>query len=338
MPILFNEAINKGFQGKPLEFLFKEAYKLRKKVFSNIIYFYSPGVAYFTLSFNDALSLIKFPAISITGRRCYLNCEHCKGKLLERMIPAETPRKLFKVCLKIKEANGEGCLISGGSLKNGHVPLMDFIPTIKKAKKLGLKIVVHTGVIDESLAEALASIDVDGVMIDIIGSKETINKVYHLNRNIESFEHSLSLLESNNIPSIPHIVVGLHFGRLKGEWEALKIVARHRISALVIVALMPLEGTSMENVTPPSPIEVAKVILTARMLMPTTPLLLGCASSKGLYKARLDVLSIKAGVNGIAYPSEEAYRLASKLKLKIKLRNECCSLLWKEFYKKGNNI
>ncbi len=331
-----NEIISECFQSKPseLKLLFREAFELRRKNFPNVIYFYSPGVIRFASSFNDAKSLLKFPAISITGRKCYLNCEHCKGKLLERMIPAETPQKLFKICLKIKEANGEGCLISGGSSKDGHVPLINFIPTIKKVKKLGLKIVVHTGLIDQNLAEALASIDVDGVMIDIIGSNETINKVYHLNSTIESFENSLSLLESNTIPSIPHIVVGLHFGKLKGEKEALKMVARHRIAALVIVSLMPLEGTRMEDVAPPSPIKVAKVILAARFLMPNIPLLLGCASPRGLYKIYLDAFSIKAGVNGIAYPSDEAYGLANKLKLKVKTFNECCSLLWKEFCKR----
>jgi uncharacterized radical SAM superfamily protein len=87
---------------------------------------------------------------------------------------------------------------------------------------------------------------------------------------------------------------------------------------------------------PPSPIKVAKVILAARILMPNIPLLLGCASPRGLYKIYLNAFSIKAGVNGIAYPSDEAYGLADKLKLKVKTFNECCSLLWKELSKREN--
>jgi len=119
---------------------------------------------------------------------------------------------------------------------------------------------------------------------------------------------------------------------LEEEKEALKIVARHRLAALVVVMFMPLKGTPMENVEPPSPV-VARILLAARFLMPDTPLLLGCARPGGPYKASVDIFGIKAGVNGIAYPSEEAYNFATRLGLKIKIYDECCSLLWKEITK-----
>lgn len=315
-----------------LETLFKKAYNLRKKNFPDIIYFYTPGMIHFDTFFHKAVNPYRFPALSVTGRTCYLNCEHCKGKLLENMISIKNPDDLFKMCLKIKGHGGRGCLISGGSLRNGSVPLMEFIPVIKRVKEeLGLEVVIHTGLISPEVAEALATVNVDGVMLDIIGSNETIRKVYHLDRSVEDFEHSLILLEKNGIPIIPHVVVGLHFGKLKGEKEALKIVSRHRIAALVIVVFMPLKGTPMEYVEPPPPIVVAKVMLAARFLMPDMPLLLGCASPRGPYKASVDVFGIKAGVNGIAYPSEEAYNLATKLGLKVEIYDKCCSLLWKEF-------
>jgi len=328
-----DDVIERCFQSESFELrlLFKEAYNLRRKYFPDIIYFYAPGMVHFDTYFHKAVNPFRFPALSITGRMCHLNCEHCKGKLLENMIPIKNPDDLLKVCLKIKKHGGKGCLISGGSIKDGSVPLMKFIPAIKRVKEeLGLRVVIHTGLISPKMAEALATVDVDGVMLDIIGSNETIRKVYHLDRSVEDFEYSLILLEQNGIPTIPHIVVGLHFGKLKGEKEALKIVARRRIAALVIVVFMPLRGTPMENIDPPSPIVVSKVMLAARFLMPNTPLLLGCACPRGPYKASVDVLSIRAGVNGIAYPSEEAYNLATKLGLKVKIYDECCSLLWKE--------
>ena len=328
-----NEVIEQCFQNNLSEFklLFEKAYNLRRKYFSDVIYFYAPGMVYFDTFFYKAVNPLRFPALSITGRTCHLNCEHCRGKLLENMIPVENPDDLFKICLTIKEQGGKGCLISGGSLKDGSVPLMKFIPAIKRVKEeLGLRMVIHTGLISPKMAEALATVDVDGVMLDIIGSNETIRKVYHLDRTVEDFEYSLILLEQNGIPTIPHIVVGLHFGKLEGEKEALKIVARRRIAALVIVVFMPLRGTPMENIDPPPPIVVAKVMLAARFLMPNIPLLLGCACPRGPYKASVDVLSIRAGVNGIAYPSGEAYDFATKLGLKVKIYDECCSLLWKE--------
>ena len=38
----------------------------------------------------------KYPAVSITGSRCDLMCDHCQGKLLESMIPAPGPEALFE--------------------------------------------------------------------------------------------------------------------------------------------------------------------------------------------------------------------------------------------------
>lgn len=314
-----------------LSALLRRSYEKRKENFPDIIYFYKPKIARGS-PFQDAKEKLKFPAVSLTGRKCYLNCKHCGGKLLEGMIPAETPEELIKVCSAVKEAGGEGCLISGGSLKDGRPPLTKFIKTIKRIKReLGLKVVVHAGLIGLDLAGALASAEVDGVMMDIVGSSETVKDVCRVeDYDVSELDEALSLLERARVPAIPHIVAGLHFGRFKGEWEALRIAAKHEIKALAIVVLMPLEGTPMEGVPPPSPLEVAKLLSTARLLMPNTPLLLGCARPRGPYSAILEPLSIKAGVNGIAYPSEEAYGLAAKLGLKPETREECCSLVWKE--------
>ncbi len=328
--------LNRCFNEKRLNPLLEEAYKIRISNFSNVIYFYTPGMVHFDTPFHKAINPYRFPAISVTGRMCYLNCEHCRGKLLETMIPASHPEELFNICKKVKRYGGYGCLISGGSLRDGRVPLKRYIPTIKRVKQeLGLEVVVHTGLIDRNLAEELASAGVDGVMLDIIGSDETIREVCHLNRSVQDYEQSLILLEEYDIPSIPHIIVGLHYGSLKGERTALKIVYRRKIAALVIVVLMPLSGTSMENVTPPSPGTVTRILIAARLLKPNVPLLLGCARPRGPYKAALDVSGVRAGVNGIAYPTVEAYQAAVRLGLSVKIEDRCCSLLWKDLITVG---
>lgn len=314
-----------------LRTLLNDAYNLARRHFSNLIHFYVPGMVHYETSFYHATDAPRFPGISVTGKRCYLNCEHCKGQLLKSMISATTPQELLEVCTKIKNAGGTGCLISGGSLRDGSVPLMDFIPTIRQIKQeLGLRTVIHTGLVNPSLAKALADADIDAAMIDIIGSNDTIKEVYHLDSHVESFDHSLTLLEQNDIPTVPHIVVGIHYGKLTGEKVAVEIISKHNPAAIVIVAFMPLVHTPMEDITPSSPLEVARVILALRLLMPQTPLLLGCARPRGAHKVETDVLAIKAGVNGIAYPSEEACRFAEKLGLSIRFHEKCCSLLWQD--------
>lgn len=247
------------------------------------------------------------------------------------MIPATTPQELYDVCAEINRKGSRGCLISGGSLDDGTVPLIDFIPTIRQVKqKLGLKVVVHTGLITPPLAKALADTGIDAAMLDVLGSKDTISKVYHLDCDIDSFDYSLSLLEEKKIPIVPHIVVGIHYGKLEGERQALAMILKHRHAAVVVVALMPLAHTPMEHAAPPSPWDVARVILASRLSMPSTPLLLGCARPRGMHKIKTDILAIKAGVDGIAYPSEEVCNFAQKSGLNIEFHQECCSLLWQE--------
>ena len=317
---------------KELKPLFDEAYRISRSNFSNLIHFYVPGMVHFDTPFYKSSGTYGFPGVSITGRSCQLNCEHCRGRLLESMIPATTPQELYDVCVDIKGKGGDGCLISGGSLNDGSVPLIEFVPIIKRIKQeLQLKLVMHTGLIYPDLAEALADAGIDAAMLDIIGSNETIREVYHLDYNIDQFEQTLSLLEQKNIPTVPHIVVGIHYGQIKGERQAVTMISKHHPLAIVVVALMPLDHTPMESATPPSPLDIARVVLVTRLLMPTTPLLLGCARPRGMHKVKTDILSIKAGVNGIAYPSEEVCNLAQEMGLSFKFHQHCCSLIWQVF-------
>jgi len=313
--------------------LFNEAFRVARDHFTNDIHFYAPGMVHFEESFYAQTNPYYFPGISVTGTRCWLNCEHCRGRILHSLLPANTPEELLEICWKIKMAGGSGCLVSGGSLKDGSVPLMDFISAIRRAKRdFHLSIVVHTGLISPDLAEALADAGVDAAMIDVIGSDDTMKDIYHLEQGISCVEKSLALLDDNRIPIVPHIVAGIHHGRLRGERHAVEMIYRYNPAAVVVVVFMPLEGTPLQGATPPTPLEVSRLILASRLMMPSTPLLLGCARPRGSYKGELDELAIRAGVNGIAYPSVEAYDVSKKLELRVRFHEECCSLIWKSLY------
>ena len=49
---------------------------------------------------------------------------------------------------------------------------------------------------------------------------------------------------------VPHIVIGLHYGRILGEARALDIVARHRVHSLVLVVVMPFYAKPGTFATP----------------------------------------------------------------------------------------
>ena len=265
----------------------------------------------------------------MTGKACALNCRHCGGKLLETMQPTETPEKLFEAATKAKMQGAVGCLVSGGCTSTGSVPLGKFIPVLAKVtSELGLTVIVHTGIIDYPTAVALKSAGVNAALIDIVGSDETIKQVCHLNLTAKNYENSLKALNDAQLNFVPHVIVGLENGKLQGEFQALKMISEFEPSALVIIAFMPIRGTEMERVKPPSPSDIARVIVAARLMFPKTPLALGCMRPKGKLRDETDHLSLRAGVDAIAFPSEKAIRNAEEQGYKTAFSPYCCSQIF----------
>ena len=293
-----------------------------------LIRFYAPSFMYHKTRYYNS-STTDFQTISLTGVACALNCKHCGGKVLETMQSAESPESLFKLATKLKQKGSLGCLISGGCKPDGSVPLAPFISTIEKIKReLGLTIFVHTGIIDSDVALALKNAGVDAALIDVIGSNETISQVYNLNVTIKDYAASLKILQDAGLNLVPHVIVGLDNGKLKGEFEALKMIAAVRSSAIVIIAFMPIRGTAMARVKPPQPAKIAKVIATARLMFPKTPLVLGCVRPKGKHRVETDVLALKAGADGIAFPSEKAIKYAEGEGCTLTFSSYCCAQIY----------
>ena len=123
--------------------------------------------------------------------------------------------------------------------------------------------------------------------MDVIGAAETIRDVYHLERSVDDFEATLAALCATRMEVVPHIVIGLHYGRILGEANALAICARHRIHSLVVVVVMPHYARAGMFVTPDAH-DVGRVFLEARRQLPHTPVLLGCARPPGMHKRIVD--------------------------------------------------
>lgn len=314
-----------------LKELLKEAQSVKRKEFGKKIHFYAPSFMYYKTSYYHS-SPTGFPTISVTGKSCALKCKHCDGKVLNTMYSATTPEKLFELCMQLKRKGALGCLISGGCLPDGSVPIGKFVHVIEKIKReLGLTVIVHTGIIDFNAAERLRDAGVDAALIDVIGSDETIREIYRLNVTVKAYEDSLKALHEAGVAFVPHVIVGLHYGKLKGELHALKIISKYQPSALVIIAFMPIHGTEMEKVTPPKPIEIARVIATARLMFPKTPLALGCMRPKGKHRIETDILALKAGVNAIAFPTEETIKFVEKQGYTTTFSSLCCSQVYSDF-------
>ncbi|MBT0159490.1 radical SAM protein [Candidatus Bathyarchaeota archaeon A05DMB-2] len=272
--------------------------------------FYAPSFKYYKTS-QYRSQPNQFPTISVTGTSCALNCKHCESKVLKTMHAAETPEKLFTVASQMQQNGALGCLVSGGCFQDGSVPLKPFISVIRKIKeRLGLTVFVHTGISDLATAEALKRAGVDAALIDVIGDDETIREVCNLNASAQDYKNSLNALHMAGLTVVPHVIVGLSGGKLKGELHALQMIAETEPSAVVIIAFMPIRGTAMAHVKPPTPTDIARVTATARLMFPQIPIALGCVRPKGKQHAETDILALKAGADAIAFPSEEAVQYA----------------------------
>jgi uncharacterized radical SAM superfamily protein len=315
---------------KKFEEAMENARNISQEHFGRKIRFYAPSFIYYKTDYYHA-SPTTFPSVSITGSSCSLKCKHCGGIVLNTMYPVSSPDGLMELCRGFKAKGAVGCLVSGGCLPDGSVPLEKFVEVLGKIKReLGLTLVVHTGVVSRDMAGRLKEAGIDAALLDIIGSNETIKEIYNLNVTVEDFEKSLQALRDADIATVPHVLVGLHYGKLKGELDALDIIAKNKPAATIIIAFMPIRGTAMEKVAPPPPSAIGKVLVAARLIMPSTPVVLGCMRPKGVHRAKTDVLAVKAGVNAIAFPAEEAIRMAESLNYDVSFSSLCCSQIFED--------
>lgn len=267
-------------------------------------------------------------ALSITGSHCQLNCKHCGGFILRNMTATETPEALKAAAERIANKGGRNILVSGGANKEGQVPLLPFIQVIREIRsELGLQVLVHSGLVSEELADGLVEAGVDLALLDIIGDDRTIRDIYHLEASVEDFERSLELLAHRSIPTAPHLVMGLHYGQIRGESRALKMIARYPIKALVLIGFRPIPGTALAGTAPPSPEELGDLFGLARSLFSDKPVVLGCERPLGLHRRKLEDLAIRAGLDGMAYPGDQARQTAVDLGLKVTYHTECCALI-----------
>lgn len=266
-----------------------------------------------------------FPAFSITGGVCALKCKHCRAEILKPMIPTGGP-ELFEAKVRgmIERQGLRGFLLSGGSSRSNEVPFDRYLPVIRRLKDdhPKLEVLAHTALVDRTRAQALKAAGVDVAMLDIIGDEDTIREVYHLDRPVAAFEGALANLVEAGLTVVPHIVIGLHFGTIRGEQAALDIIARHRTAAAILVVLMPAFAAPGFGVV--EPLAVAGLFGKARQTLADRILLLGCARPPGAPRSLLDVAAVLAGFDGIAYPADEAVQAARLLGRPQQHAHACC--------------
>jgi len=301
---------------------------------SRPIRFSTPTFKEYSSSELSGCNKNSFPAFSITAGACALNCDHCQKKILEPMIPATKPSMLEEKARRLIETEQmNGFLLSGGSNRKNEIKYSRYMPVVERLKRdyPDLKVAVHSALLDEARAKEMESAGVDTVMMDVIGAQETIKQVYNLDRPVDDFEATLAALCSTSMEVTPHIVIGLHYGEILGEANALDIVSRYDVTALVLVVIMPFYAKPGTFKTPGTS-DVGRVFLDARERLPDKQVLLGCARPPGMHKRVTDAYAIMAGLDGIAFPADGAVSVAHSIGRPFEQAHSCCSI------KLGNNL
>lgn len=309
--------------------LFEEAWNMARKHHGSEMSFYLPGM----IRYGNLRGL--YPAISLTGDRCELLCEHCKGLLLKPMIKITDPKNLVDKCRNLARSGRVGVLLSGGSDRKGRIPWVHFYEAIHAIKaETKLFISVHSGFLDRETAANLKQAGVDQALIDVMGDEETAKDIYHL-KGLHVVIDSMENLTNAGIELVPHIVAGLMYGRIQAEYEAIRIISRFDPAALVIVVLTPLKGTPMSAISIPSPVEIGRLVAAARLTMPDIPVSLGCERPRNAEGQIMEELAIKAGATRMAVWSSETVKLAESLGLHTRFQPTCCSVPYREEFGAG---
>jgi uncharacterized radical SAM superfamily protein len=221
----------------------------------------------------------------------------------------------------------EGFLITGGSDARGRLPWGRVLNALAEVKRrTALHVSVHAGMVDGPTAAALKQAGVDQANVDIVGADETWRDVMHLGDGAALLGRSLDALHAAGLDVVPHVVMGIHAGRIVGERRALEIVRRYPPKLLVWVVLMPLPATPMAGAVPPTLDEAARLLGESRLQFPECEIALGCARPRGEYRRSLERIALDAGVNRVALYSEESVEYARSLGLEVGFLQTCCSL------------
>lgn len=259
---------------------------------------------------------VKTQAISLTGGGCGLKCKHCGGVYLNFM-------KTKKDIDSLKDKTS--LLISGGSDSFGRVPIRENIDLLRKLKKEGYRLNLHTGLIDEEDIDLVKEV-ADTVSFDFLTDEETIKEVYGIPKTPQDYYDILELMLKKGLNVIPHVTIGILGGKIKGEYDAIRLLKNLPCKEVILLIFVPTKGTEYENRAPVSISEVEKILYYARKILRDKKLTLGCLRPKGSYRYLTDVTAINNSFDKIVMPNIKAKVYAKELHMEIIEKEECCAL------------
>ena len=245
-----------------------------------------------------------------------MNCPWCGGYYLKSMKSLNPKRlKLFKGKTSV--------LISGGYDKQGKLPWREHLSFLKKIRRQGLKINLHPGICEKEDIEPLKELS-PVISFDFITDDDLLEEA-GFSVQKKDFLSSFELLQAQKIRVIPHLLVGRNRGKIKTEYEGLKILADYSLKKLVFLIFIPAPGTAFSAFSPPSLSELEKFFFFAREALPRTDFYLGCMRPRGFGREKIEELAIKYQFVKIVMPAKRTQKQMKENNFRIKEQKECCA-------------
>jgi uncharacterized radical SAM superfamily protein len=203
------------------------------------------------------------------------------------------------------------------------------LPTIQRIKReTNLIIKLHTGLVDKTLAESIVHAGVDIASIEVVGDTSSIHDIFSLDATPHTYQQSLLALHTAGMPFIvPHVCIGLNYGKLQGEIAALQLIKKScSPSTIVFIVFRPTKGTPLAHTPPPTKEDVHAVISTAKTMFPGTDLALGCIRPRARYRTEIEHAAVDAGVTRMELPSKSTLELVKQQGYHVKTIDTCCAL------------
>ena len=241
--------------------------------------------------------------LSVKTGGCSEDCGYCSQSSRHRSLKAEPMMTVEQVVAAAREAKANGATrLCMGTAWRGpkHGSAFDRVLTmVREVKAQGLETCVTLGMLDEQHAQQLAAAGLDSYNHNLDTSREYYPRVI----TSHTFEDRLTTLRA-----VRKHGIRVCSGGIIGMGEQLDDRCRLLIElaaldphpdSVPINALVPIEGTLLENQPRVDPLDLVRMVAVARIMMPTARVRLSAGRKELPREAQL--LCMYAGANSIFY-------------------------------------
>lgn len=251
---------------------------------------------------HDPLKVQKATLLSIKTGGCPEDCAYCpQAARYQTKVQSEKLMSVPDVLARARQAKKNGstrfCMGAAWREIKDNKQFEEVLEMVRGVKSLDLEVCCTLGMLKPDQARKLKEAGLHAYNHNIDTSEEYYDEIIGT-RTFQDRLNTLAAVREAGISVCTGGIIGL------GETEEHRLAFLQRLAqftphpeSVPINALVPVEGTPLEDQTPIQPLLFVRVIATARLLMPTTRLRLSAGRLQLSDEAQM--LCFMAGANSV---------------------------------------